>query len=154
MISANSKKDLGIGAFGIIMSALVLFWSRNFKKDDVIYIYCLVALLTLLSLIHLLNTLKTIKMEKADGIQKQEKAKLLMTKKQFIVCVLFVVYVLGYYVLGFVIASVLLMILIPLLMNYRKPVPILISAVIVVAVIYEIFFGYLKLPDLSGVLFR
>ncbi|MBR2748857.1 MAG: tripartite tricarboxylate transporter TctB family protein [Firmicutes bacterium] len=155
-MNVDNKKEIGIGVFCLILSAMVLFWSRNFRKDDTIYIYCIVGLLALLGVIRLVSTIvsarKAAAQKSEEAIEPPAKAPFL-TRKQIMVCVLFALYVIGLYVFGFVISSVIFMVLIPILMNYRKPIVIVISTLIICAVIYGIFFGYLKLPRLSGLFF-
>lgn len=144
MVNRKSKEIISIIVI-YITAFLFIFQSLSFKGDAALFPQILSVLILVLNTIQLIKVItgNLIKVKKKEDLD---------SKKLLLILVASIVYVLSLQVLGFVISSLIYLILAMYLLRVENKKAIVVISVLTIVVIYLSFGILLKVPIPKGIL--
>ena len=145
----TKKEELFLGVVMLIFCAVVYALTLPMKSVDTLYIKIVLTLFTVLSIIQIYKNRPV----KDDAAPSDKNKKAFMSWKQHMTVLMILAYVGLFYVVGFAVASVIFMIACPIFLGYKKYPIVLAIALASTGLIYYVFFEYLKIMPIPGILF-
>lgn len=143
----------------IAIAGGLLFVARDYSKDGT-YVRAILILLMILCAVNFFK--QFVRSDKAaaatddgkkDETMEDRVSEQFLTPKQALLCLATVLYLFGFYIIGFFPSTIIFMLVVPLILGYRKKKYILITAVAMSVLVYLIFFLYLDVYPIDGWLF-
>lgn len=145
----TNTKGVFLGTMTILFAAVVYSLSLKMKPVDAYYIKILLACLVVLSTIHLFRSLAG---KEAPGSESGAKRERFLNGKQLFLVGAILLYVALYYVVGFLVSTLLFLSITIFFLGFRKWLATVVITASVTGLIYYIFFVYLKLYPITGIL--
>jgi len=146
----SNRKGILLGFFLVFFSGLVYLLTLNMKAVDTYYIKILLVSLSTLSFMHIYKNLGKEQQGTKDSNDLRDK---FLTGKQSFIAIAMIVYVLLFYVVGFLFSTVLFILTATFILGFRKIPQLIFVTAAVTGVIYYIFFVYLHLSKITGYFF-
>ena len=154
---AREEKILSLALIAI--AGGLLFVARDYAKDGT-YVRAILILMIILCAINFIKQFtvsgKTAASTEDDGkmeTMEDRRSEQFLTFKQAMLCLAVVLYLLGFYVIGFFPSTIIFMLVVPFILGYKKKKAIIITAIAMTALVYLIFFLYLDVYPIDGWLF-
>jgi hypothetical protein len=149
MVAMTNTKGVFLGTMMILFAAVVYSFSLKMKPVDTYYIKILLAGLVLLSAIHLFRSLAG---KGSPGPEKMSGRERFLNGKQLFLVGAILLYIALFHVEGFLVSTLLFLSTTIFILGFRKLLAVVVITASVTGLIYYIFFVYLKLYPITGIL--